>query len=72
MLKTETNTKAMEKRILRAAGIALGQRRSLSADFEHGQWWITNRMTGAQWAVDDWDGHDVDGFGFEQVTEGGG
>jgi hypothetical protein len=70
-LKTETNTQSMERRILKAAGERLGHRRDLSADFEHGQWWITNRRTGAQWSVVDAEGGpSVDGFDFEQVTQG--
>lgn len=43
----------------------------LPADFEHGQWWITDRETGAQWAVNDAEtetGHEH--FDYEQVTEG--
>ena len=43
MLKTETNTPKMERRILRAAKEALvpyRARRQLSATFEHGGWWI--------------------------------
>lgn len=71
MLKTEMNTRAMERRILVAAGAILGNRRSLSADFEHGQWWVTNRRTGAQWSVvDAVGGRAVNGFDFEQVTQG--
>ncbi len=69
-LKTETNTRAMEKKVLRAAHKSL-KRRNLSADFEHGQWWITHRPTGAQWSVVDAEGGaSVDGFDFEQVSYG--
>lgn len=40
-------------------------------DFEHGCWWVTDLVSGAQWAVvDAHGGHSVDGFDFEQVTEG--
>lgn len=68
MLKTETNTYAMQKRVLSAARKIL-KRRILQADFEHGQWWITNVATGAQWSVVDAEGgHSVDGFDLEQVT----
>ena len=36
---------------------------------EHGQWWVTDRDTGAQWSVMDTAGHpSVDGFDFAQVT----
>lgn len=77
-LKTEINTRTMGKRVIRAARIALCHRRKLhgaiQADFEHGQWWITFLGTGAQWSVCDADGTAdngvVDGFCFEQVTEG--
>lgn len=69
MLKTE-NPKTSERRILRAARAILG-RRPLSAFYEHGQWWIEDRDTGAQWSVVDAEGgRSVDGFDFEQVTDG--
>ncbi len=43
----------------------------VQVNFEHGQWWVTVKPTGAQWSVHDAEGHgSVDGFGFEQVTEG--
>lgn len=72
MLKTETNTPAMERRIKRAALIALrADAVSLNTVFEHGQWWIVNRFTGAQWSVVDAEGGPaIDGFDFEQVTFG--
>lgn len=79
MLKTEKNTKAMQQRILLAAADhhILGKRFKqgtscgLSVDFEHGQWWITELETGAAWSVVDAEGgHAVDGFDFEQVSEG--
>jgi hypothetical protein len=71
-LKTEQNTATMEKRISKAAHVALGiPSRHICADFEHGQWWITNLRSGAQWSVVDAEGGlAVDGFDFEQVTEG--
>lgn len=69
-LKTETNTPAMERRILRAAREYFGKHRRLDAHFEHGQWWITDCETGAQWSVNDAEGqYTVDGFDFDQVTE---
>src|SRR4030095_1138855 len=74
MLKTEKNTKAMEQRILRAARKTVRfppRKGRLVANFEHGQWWVTQPLTGAQWSVVDAEGgHSVDGFDFEQVTEG--
>jgi hypothetical protein len=70
MLKTETNTKTMEKKVLTAAHKSL-KLRNLSASFEHGQWWVEHRPTGAQWSVVDAEGGPaVNGFDFEQVTEG--
>lgn len=51
--------------------VPTSKRRRVSADFEHGQWWITDLDTGAQWSVVDAEGkRAVDGFDFEQVTEG--
>ena len=72
MLKTETNTLDMESQIRKAAYEALSIRGGqLQSDFEHGQWWITNQESGAQWSVVDAEGGlSVDGFDFEQVTEG--
>jgi hypothetical protein len=65
MLKTETNTPAMERRILRAFG-----RRRATAGFEHGQWWVS-LPSGAQYSVVDAEGGDArDGFSFEQVSRG--
>lgn len=70
MLKTETNTCTMERKVLTAAHKAL-RRRNINADFEHGQWWITHLPTGAQWSVGDAEGSSaIDGFCFEQVTSG--
>lgn len=70
MLKTETNTPTMERRILKAARASI-RRRNLTAWFEHGQWWIEHLPTGAQWSVVDAEGGPaVDGFDFEQITEG--
>lgn len=66
MLMTETNTPAMEKKVLHDARLQL-QKRNLSAFFEHGQWWVEHRPTGAQWSVND---TNIGVFDFEQVTEG--
>ena len=73
MLNTETNTPEMAERIRGAfcGRFYLEAQAPIQADFEHGQWWITNLETGAQWAVVDAEGGEsVDGFDFEQVTEG--
>lgn len=82
-LKTETNTPAMGKRIMRAfnerfVGPESRHHRGpwprlhhYSANFEHGQWWVTDLYNGAQWSVVDAEGGSaIDGFDFEQVTEG--
>jgi LmbE family N-acetylglucosaminyl deacetylase len=70
-LKTETDTPAMRRRVLRAARELLGRRKPFVADFEHGQWWISNLDTGAQWSAQDAEGpRTALGFSFEQVTFG--
>jgi len=70
-LMTETNTPAMHKRVLRAANYKLGHTRKFQADFEHGQWWVTELGTGAQWSVVDCQTQGgVDYLDFEQVTQG--
>jgi hypothetical protein len=70
-LLTETNNTAIKRRVRAAAIKALGlSARTIQADFEHGQWWITHRPTGAQWSVVDAVGYPaINGFDFEQVTE---
>lgn len=72
-LNTETCTAEMEQRIEHAFGChaeGIGRKR-LGFDFEHGQWWVTDLDTGAQWSVCDAEGDDsVDGFDFERVTQG--
>jgi predicted cupin superfamily sugar epimerase len=75
-LKSEQNTPAMERRVLRAARYRLGVhgpygRADYQTDFEHGQWWVTDLRSGAQWSVVDCQTADgVDYFDFEQVTRG--
>jgi hypothetical protein len=74
-LNTETNTPAMEARILKAVKKALVNpaRRyaEFRAFFEHGQWWIEHLPSGAQWSVCDASGPSCpDGFDFEEVTQG--
>ena len=72
MLNCEKNTTTMERRVrsaARKAGIVTS--RNASTIFEHGQWWIENVRTGAQWSVSDAEGPNTfDGFDFEQVTHG--
>jgi len=70
-LRSTVDTPEIEQAVLAdaRAGAPLGER--LSANYEHGQWWITDFDTGAQWSVVDcWSGAVGDYFGFEQVTEG--
>lgn len=73
-LKTEQNTAEMEHRILEAGEVSSsinGHTRDFSADFEHGQWWLTCLNCGAQWSVVDASGgSSLDGFDFELVSEG--
>ena len=70
VLRSTVNTQAMERRVRRAARYVLGKRQ-LQADYEHGQWWVTHRPTGAQWSVVDCaTAAGVDYFGFEQVSRG--
>lgn len=38
--------------------------------FEHGQWWVEDLDTGAQWSVVDARSGGRDYFDFEQVSEG--
>jgi len=69
MLKTEQSTRAMGRRVEKAARKYFHQRNGVSSFFEHGQWWIELR-DGAQYSVVDAEGGPaIDGFDFEQVTE---
>ena len=67
-LKTETNTRTMERRVRIAARSVLGLGYSVQTDFEHGQWWVTDLKAGRQWSVVD--ANTLSGFDFEQVTQG--
>ena len=67
-LRTETPTRTVERAVLRAAHAQLIGRRRLAADFEHGQWWITDLDSGAAWSV--CDDNSEWGFCFEQVSQG--
>lgn len=71
-MSARPNTRAMEKRVLRAARALLPQvkRGRLQADFDQ-QWWVTDLDSGAQWSAIDATGPNTeDGFCFEQVTQG--
>lgn len=69
MLKTETDTNQMQRRVLRAFKSAHG-RAGPTAHFEHGQWWITTKSGAAYSVVDAEGGSAIDGFDFEMVSEG--
>lgn len=72
MLQTETDTRTMERRVLRAfrALRIRGARPHIAGYFEHGQWWVVECSTGGQWSACDATGPDTfDGFSFECVTE---
>jgi len=74
-LKCEQYTITMERRVRSAARQAgLVNTRNASVFFEHGQWWVENAHTGAQWSVNDSEGmegiHTFNGFCFEEVTRG--
>jgi predicted cupin superfamily sugar epimerase len=71
MLLSEINKPSMEQRVLRAARFRLGKRRKFQADYEHGQWWVTELGTGAQWSVVTCaTAEGVDYLDFEQVSRG--
>lgn len=69
MLRTETDTREMEQDIRLAfeASNHHTDGHDYDAAFEHGQWWITDLVSGAQWSVADLN---EDDFCFEQVTQG--
>jgi len=75
-LRSTINARIVERDVLSAA-LAAGlaeDGENLQTDFEHGQWWVTNLITGAQWSVCDAEGTEAngvfDGFCFEQVSQG--
>lgn len=41
-----------------------------SADYEHGQWFITCLSCGAQWSVNDAEGRDGDYYQFDEISAG--
>lgn len=72
ILFSTINTSEMERRVLDAFEVSDWYRgHAYTASFEHGQWWITDLDSGTQWAVCDAAGSGaIDGFWFEQVSEG--
>lgn len=68
-LESTNPSKRTEQKIRGAFGRLFHRRRRLQTNFEHGQWWITDQQTGAQWSVVDATGPGSDnGFSFEQVS----
>ena len=66
-----TNTPEIKMKVLSFANRDLSGEGRLQADFEHGQWYVTDVDSGAQWSVND--AEDKNGkffFFFEQITEG--
>lgn len=77
MLKTENLTPAVGNSIVVAARAHdVTSRHHINYDgvfFEHGQWWLGCSVCGCQWSVVDAEGgQSVDGFDFEEVSEGDG
>ena len=72
-LLTSRNEPEIDRRIKLAAHVLLDANRytTLSTHFEHGHWWVLDRVTGAGWSVEDAEGPgSEDGFCFEMVCEG--
>ena len=69
VLPSERNTPAIEVRIRRAARGTFG-RRAVRPFFEHGQWWLQDLRSGAQYSVIDLEDAEGHRFGFEQVSSG--
>ena len=55
-------------RTVTVAGGSIVTRPRYNSDFEHGQWWITDKRSGAQWSVNDASVEGREGFSFEMVT----
>ena len=69
-LKSETNSPAMEVRILRAFQVSdhYEPEDYPSTTFEHGQWWIVLGWSGKVFSVvDATGGSSIDGFDFEET-----
>ena len=70
MLNTETNTLKIENRVRHEAHRYLHiPRAHVLTFFEHGQWWVEDARSGAQWSVCDV-ADPIRLFDFEQVTIG--
>lgn len=64
------NPETPEADILMRARDELGADRELVAHYEHGQWWVEDAKTGAQWSVCDAEIDGEDTFVFEEVSRG--
>lgn len=64
-LVSSQNTQAAKKKVASAAAAQFG-RGKMTPFYEHGQWWVENLRTGAQYSVVD----TSRGLDFEQVTQG--
>lgn len=70
ILETTINTPSVARRVRRAANVRLGRRR-WQTDYEHGQWWVTDLDSGAQYAaVDCQTINGIDYIDFERVSRG--
>ena len=68
-LRCETNTRAMRDEVYTAAMQDLNVS-DIQVDFEHGQWFVTQLSTGAQWSVHDAESNGNEYFEFDQISEG--
>lgn len=69
-LRSTQNTPEVERDIVFAIRELLTTWDRLCPVFEHGQWWVVNHATGAQWSVVDAEGTgSYFGLSFELVTE---
>ena len=65
----ETNTPEVQDSIDAVFRSDMGIR-DIQVDFEHGQWFVTQLSTGAQWSVNDAVVNGEETFDFEQISEG--
>ena len=64
VLPSTVDNAKTEREIKSAFRDQFGMGNRIQTNFEHGQWWVTDLDTGAQWSVVD----SSDGFDFEEVT----
>ena len=65
-LVTSTNSGRAERAVRSAAARDFGRGR-MHAFYEHGQWWVEDKRTGAQFSAHD---QSPGSIGFEQVSRG--